>query len=71
MSRQKSYWLEERDKVGDARAEDHQQKEIQGKLQFHSGLTLMAQVLVPYWNLMQACICESLQLEGSYVGGLL
>ena len=57
--------------MGDARAEDHQQKEIQGKLQFHSGLTLMAQVLVPYWSLMQACICASLQLEGSYVGGLL
>ena len=57
--------------MGDARAEDRQQKEMQGKLKFHSGLTLMAQVLVPCWNPMQACICESLQLEGSYVGGLL
>ena len=28
---------------------DHQQWETEGKLQFHSRLTLMAQVLVPCW----------------------
>ena len=28
---------------------DHQQQETEGKLQFHSCLTLMAQALVPCW----------------------
>ena len=32
---------------------DHQQKE-EGKLQYHSRLTLMAQVLVPCWNQMHS-----------------
>ena len=44
---------------------------MEGKLQFHSGLMLMAQVPVPCWNQMQARIFESLQLEDSYVGDLL
>ena len=50
---------------------DHQQQETEGKLQFHSGLTLMAQVLVPCWNQMQARITERSQREGSYVADLL
>ena len=29
---------------------DHQQKEMEGRLQLHSNLTLMAQVLVPRLN---------------------
>ena len=47
------------------------QQEMEGKLQFHSHLTLMAQVLVPCWNQMHVCIFESSQLECSYVGDLL
>ena len=47
---------------------DCQQQETESKLQFHSQLTLMAQVLVPCWNQMHICIFESLQLEGSCVG---
>ena len=47
---------------------DCQQQETEGKLQFHSCLTLMAQVLVLCWNQMHVRIFESLQLEGSYVG---
>ena len=50
---------------------DHQQQEMEGKLQFHSCLTLMAQVLVPCWNQMHVRIFESSQLECSYVGNLL
>ena len=50
---------------------DRQQQETEGKLQFHSRLTLMAQVLGPCWNQMHVLISESLQLEGSYVGDLL
>ena len=48
-----------------------QQWEMEGKLQFHSHLTLMAQVLVPCWNQMHVHISESSQLEGLYVGDLL
>jgi len=44
---------------------DRQQQEIEGKLQFYSCLTLMAQVLVPCWNQMHIQIFESSQLEGS------
>ena len=47
-----------------------QQQELDGKLQFHSHLTSMVQVLVPCWHLLSR-IFESSQLEGSYVGGLL
>ena len=47
-----------------------QQQETEGKLQFHSRLTLMAQVLAPCWNQMHVRIFESSQLEGSYVGDL-
>ena len=50
---------------------DSQQQEKKGNLQFHSGLTLMAQVLVPCWNQVHICIFESSQSEGSYVGDLL
>ena len=57
--------------MGDEELKDHQQQEMEGKLQFHSHLTLMAQVLVPCWNQMHICIFESSQLEGSYVGNLL
>ena len=46
---------------------DHQQKEMEGKLQFHSCLTLMAQVLVPCWNQMHVC---NLKVH-SYIGDLL
>ena len=35
---------------------DHQQQEMEGKLQLHSHLTLMAQVLVPCWNQMQTSL---------------
>ena len=48
-----------------------QQWEMEGKLQFHSCMMLMGQVLVPCWNHMHVPIFESLQLEGSYVGDLL
>ena len=37
----KSYWLEEGEKVGDSRADNCQQQEMEGKLQFYSHLTLM------------------------------
>ena len=50
---------------------DRQQLETKGKLQFHSRLMLMAQVLVPCWNQMHVRIFESSQLEGLYVGDLL
>ena len=57
--------------MGDEEQKDHQQQEMEGMLQFHSRLTLMAQVPVPCWNQMHICIFESSQLEGSYVGNLL
>ena len=44
---------------------DCQQQEMEGKLQFHSRQTLMAQVLVSCWNQMHTCIVGSSQLEGS------
>ena len=50
---------------------DGQQEEMEGKLQFHSHLMLMAQVLVPCWNQVHVCSFESSQLEGSYVRDLL
>ena len=46
---------------------DHQQKEMEGKLQFHSCSTLMAQVLVPCWNQMHVCNLKA----HSYIGDLL
>ena len=49
---------------------DRQQQETECKLQFHSRLTLMAQVLVPCWNQIHVRIFESLQLKGLYVGDL-
>ena len=45
----KSYWLEEREKGWDGRAEGSSAEETEGKLQFHSCLMLMAQVLLPCW----------------------
>ena len=47
---------------------DRQQQEMEGKLQFHSRLMLLVQVLVPCWNQTHVRIFESLQLEGLYVG---
>ena len=44
---------------------------MEGKLQFHSHPTLMAEALVPCWNQLRVHIFESSQLEGSYVGGFL
>ena len=44
---------------------------MEGTLQFHSRLILLAQVLVACWNQIHLSIFESLQLEGSYVGDLL
>ena len=55
----------------DGRAEGSSEIGMEGKLQCCSYLTLMVQVLVPYWNQMHICIFESLQLEGSCVGDLL
>ena len=57
--------------MGDGRAEGLSAVEMEGKLQFHSHLTLMAQILVPCWTDMHVSISASLQLEGSYVGNLL
>ena len=39
----KSYWLEEGEEAGDEMGElkDHQQQETEGKVQFHSRLTLV------------------------------
>lgn len=45
-------------------------KEMEGKLQSHSGLMLMAQVPGSCWNQMQTSHLW-LQLEGLYVGDLL
>ena len=42
-----------------------QQQEKGSRLQFHSCLTLMAQVLIPCWNQMHIRFFKSLQLEGS------
>lgn len=42
---------------------DHQQQETEGKPQFHSRLTSMAQVLVPSWNQMRVHIFEISQLK--------
>ena len=57
--------------MGEGRDEGSSAVGDEGKLQFHSCLMLMAQVLVLCWNQMQAPILESSQLEGSYVGDLL
>ena len=54
-----------------AEQKDRQQQETEGKLQFHSCLMLMAQVLVPCWNQMYVPIFESSQLEGLYIRDLL
>ena len=48
--------------MGDGGAEDPQQQEMEGKMQFHSRLTLMTQVLVPC-RMQFICIVESSQLE--------
>ena len=42
-----------------AELKDHQQQEIEGKLQPHLCLTLMAQVLDPCWNQLHVHIFES------------
>ena len=44
-----------------------QQQEMEGKLQSHSHLPLMAQALAPYWHQLHVCIFENSQLEGLYV----
>ena len=41
----------------------HQQQEMEGRLQCHSHLMLMAQVLIPCWNEIHVSICESSQLK--------
>ena len=38
---------------------------MEGTLQFHSGLTLMAQVPVPCWDQMHVHIFESSHIDGS------
>ena len=43
---------------------------MEGELQFHSCLMLMAQVLIPCWNQMHVHIFESLQLDSSHVEDL-
>ena len=45
----KSYWLEEGEEMGDGSAKDCQQWEMEGKLQFHSHLTLMEHMLA-FWK---------------------
>ena len=50
---------------------DHQQWEVEGKLQLQACLMLMTQVWVPCWNQMQVCISESSQFECLYVENLL
>ena len=57
--------------MGDGRAEGSSATGDGGKLQFHSCLMLMAQVLASCWNQMHISIFESSQLEGLYVGDLL
>ena len=47
---------------------DSQKEQMEGQLQCHSHLVLMAQVLVPCWNQMLIGILESPQLEGLYIG---
>ena len=67
----KSYdWRRERRWVI-VKLKEGQQQETEGKLHFHSRVTLMAQVLVPCWNQMHVCTFESLQLDGWHVADLL
>ena len=46
---------------------DRQQQETEGELQFHSCLTLMAQLLVPCWDHTYVHIFGSSQLDSLYV----
>lgn len=50
-----------------AELKHRQQQEMEGKLQSHSHLPLMAQALAPYWHQLHVCIFENSQLEGLYV----
>ena len=50
-----------------AELKHRQQQETEGKLQSHSHLPLMAQVLAPCWHQLHVCIFENSQLEGLYV----
>ena len=50
-----------------AELKHRQQQEMEGQLQSHSHLPLMAQVLAPYWHQLYVCIFENSQLEGLYV----
>ena len=67
----KSYWLEEGEEMRNGRAEASSAVGVEGKLQFHSCLMLITQVLVPCWKEMHVHILESSQLEDSYVEDLL
>jgi len=64
MKRQEELLMEEGEEVGDGRAEDRQQQEMEEKLQCHSGLM---------WLDMRThiCIFESSEPEGLCVGDLL
>ena len=44
---------------------------VEGKLQFHSCLMLVTQVLVPCWKETHVHTLESSQLEDSYIEDLL
>ena len=48
-----------------------QQYEMEGKLLFHSGLTLMAQVLALCWNQLHVHMFEGSQPEGLYIRELM
>ena len=45
----KSYWQEEGEEMGDGRVKGCQQQEMEGKLQFHSCLTLMEHMFA-FWK---------------------
>ena len=59
------------EEMGNGRAEASSAIGVEGKLQFHSCLMLMTQVLVPCWKEIHAYILESSQLEDSYVEDLM
>ena len=68
---QKSYWWRREWRWEMVELKGHQQQEMEGKLQGHSWLMWMAQVLVSCCSKVHIPIFESLQLEGSCEGDLL
>ena len=49
--------------MGDGGAKGQSATGEEGQLQFHSGLMLMAQVLVPCWNQVHICMVRKCKWE--------